>query len=365
VPSVIELSRDEARSVAVRAALLGDERPDGLIEMIRRLAGLRIEQTAVVAEAADHVAWSRLGDGYVPGLLDRAVADGRLFEYDWMLRPIEDLPAFLPEMRAPSPYPAVREWLEINAPFRRGVLAKIADLGPLTSDDIADESIVPWPSSGWTNNRNVPKMLELMHRHGELAVVGHRGRYRVFGRASEVLPDVEALDPETAARERNSRRLAAFGVIRAKARGTMAEQFDMSGVGLEARIDGVAGVWKVDAAALESTVSTTRTVILSPFDRLVFERDRVVDLFQFEYALEMYKPKAKRRWGYFALPVLHHDRLIGKVDATAEHDEGVLRVDAVHEDGPWTAAMRDAVAGALQDLADRLGLEVLRRPHAR
>jgi uncharacterized protein len=101
-------------------------------------------------------------------------------------------------------------------------------------------------------------------------------------------------------------------------------------------------------------------VILSPFDRLVFERDRVTDLFEFEYALEMYKPVAKRRWGYFALPVLHHDRLIGKVDATAEPAEGVLRVDAVHEDGPWTTATRDAVAGAIEELADRLGLEVMR-----
>jgi uncharacterized protein YcaQ len=357
---MIELTRADARAIAVRAALLGDERPDGLLDMIRRLAALRIEQTAVVAEAQDHISWSRLGDGYVPGLLVQAVADGRLFEYDWMLRPMEDLPMFLPEMRAPSPYGQVREWLEINAPFRKRLLAKIADLGPLTSDDIADESIVPWPSSGWTNNRNVPKMLELMHRHGELAVVGHRGRYRVFDRAEDVYPEVEPLEPETAARLRNERRLAAFGVIRAKARGTMAETFDMAEIGLEARIAGVKGSWRVDPVALESTVPLNRTVILSPFDRLVFERDRVTDLFEFEYALEMYKPAAKRRWGYFALPVLHHDRLIGKVDATAEHAEGVLRVDAVYEDGRWTTATRDAVAGALQDLADRLGLEVMR-----
>jgi uncharacterized protein YcaQ len=356
----VELTRAEARAIAVRAAQLGDERPTGFLEMVRRLAALRIEQTAAVAAAADHISWSRLGDGYVPGLLDRAIADGRLFEYDWMVRPIEDLPIFLPKMRAPSPYPNVREWLEVNAPFRRGVLAQLADLGPLTSADIADESIVPWPSSGWTNNRNVPKMLELMHHHGELAVVGHEGRYRVFDRASEVFPDVEPVDAELATRMRNERRLGALGVIRANAAGTPVEQFDMREVGEEATIEGVRGAWRVDRAALESAVAATRTVILSPFDRLVFERDRVTDLFEFEYALEMYKPAAKRRWGYFALPVLHHDRLIGKVDATSEHAEGVLRVDAVHEDGKWTKATRDAVAGALQELADRLGLEVMR-----
>jgi uncharacterized protein YcaQ len=92
----------------------------------------------------------------------------------------------------------------------------------------------------------------------------------------------------------------------------------------------------------------------------VFERDRLLDIFEFDYALEMYKPAPRRRWGYFALPVLHEDRLIGKVDATSEHAEGVLRVDAVYEDGRWTKAMRDAVDAALGDLADRLGLEVMR-----
>ena len=356
----ITLSRDEARAVAVRAAMLADERPSGFLDMVRRLAALRIEETAAVAPAADHISWSRLGDGYVPGLLNRGIAEGRLFEYQWAVRPMDDLPMFLPKMRAPSPYPAVREWLEVNAPFRRRVIAKIADLGPLTSADIADESIVPWPSSGWTNNRNVPKMLDLMHQHGELAVVGHEGRYRRFDRAEEVYPDVEAMDAAAAMRERNVRRLAAFGIVRAKAAGTRDEQADLAQVGEEATIEGVRGVWRVDRAALESLVPTTRTVILSPFDRLVFERDRLPDIFEFDYALEMYKPAATRRWGYFALPVLHHDRLIGKVDATSEHAEGVLRVDAVHEDGRWTKATRDAVAGAIAELADRLGLEVMR-----
>jgi uncharacterized protein YcaQ len=354
----VRLSREQARTIAVRAASLGDERPGGLLDMVRRLAALRIEQTAAVAPAADHIAWSRLGDGYIPGLLDRAIAERKLFEYDWMLRPIEDLPAFLPKMRAPSPYPNVREWLEVNKRFRRAVLDRIDDLGPLTTAQVPDESIAPWPSSGWTNNRSVPKMLDLMHHHGELAVVGREGRYRVFDRAENVLPEVDPLPEDEAARVRNERRLAALGVIRAGSGGTPVEQFDMHDVGEEAEIEGLPGEWRVDRAALESTVATTRTVVLSPFDRLVFERERLPALWDYEYALEMYKPAAKRRWGYFALPILHRDRLGGTVDATAEHAEGILRVDAVYEDEPFTPAMRDAVEGALTDLADRLGLEV-------
>ncbi len=120
-------------------------------------------------------------------------------------------------------------------------------------------------------------------------------------------------------------------------------------------------MWRVDPEALASTIPTTRTVVLSPFDRLVFERERLPALWDYEYALEMYKPAAKRRWGYFALPILHHDLLIGKVDATAEHDAGILRVDAVHEDDPFTPAMHEGVEQALADLGDRLGLEVERR----
>ncbi len=83
---------------------------------------------------------------------------------------------------------------------------------------------------------------------------------------------------------------------------------------------------------------------------------RSEQLWGFEYVLEMYKPAAKRRWGYFALPVLHHDRLVGKVDATADRKAGALVVNAVHEDVAFSAEMRDAVQQELRDLAAWQGL---------
>ena len=80
------------------------------------------------------------------------------------------------------------------------------------------------------------------------------------------------------------------------------------------------------------------------------------DLFEFDYVLEMYKPAAKRRWGYFALPVLHGDRLVGKLDATADRKAGRFFVDAVHEDVPFTKATATAVDREIAALAARLGL---------
>nr|WP_216843852.1 crosslink repair DNA glycosylase YcaQ family protein [Phytoactinopolyspora alkaliphila] len=99
-----------------------------------------------------------------------------------------------------------------------------------------------------------------------------------------------------------------------------------------------------------------RTALLSPFDRLVYDRDRALDLFGFEYVLEMYKPAAKRRWSYFALPTLHGDRLVGKLDAKADRKAGMLNVFAVHEDVPFSSEIADAVEAEIDALADWLGL---------
>ena len=100
--------------------------------------------------------------------------------------------------------------------------------------------------------------------------------------------------------------------------------------------------------------------MLWPFDRLIHDRVRAEQLFGFEYILEMYKPAAKRRWGYFALPILHHDRLVGKLDAAADRKAGVLRVNAIHRDARFTRAIAAAVDDEIASLAAWLGLEVER-----
>ena len=109
-----------------------------------------------------------------------------------------------------------------------------------------------------------------------------------------------------------------------------------------------------------SSASRSRgaTALLSPLDRLVYDRKRMVELFEFDYQLEMYKPAAKRRWGYFALPILHGDRLVGKIDATADRKAGVLRVDAIHRDAPFTEPMTGELRREIEDLARWLQLDL-------
>jgi uncharacterized protein YcaQ len=231
--------------------------------------------------------------------------------------------------------------------------------GPITSREIPDTCAVPWASSGWTNNRNVTQMLEFMQSRGEIAIAGRVGRERVWDLAGRVYPaGLEIPSVEDAERRKDERRLAALGIARARARKMPMEPVHVGEAGEPAVVEGAKGEWRVDPGYLEGGFEG-RTALLSPFDRLVHDRVRTEELFEFEYGLEMYKPAAKRRWGYFALPILHGARLVGKLDAAADRKASVLRVNAIHEDVNFSRTMHAAVRKEIDDLATWLGLEPL------
>jgi len=171
-----------------------------------------------------------------------------------------------------------------------------------------------------------------------------------------VFPDDDAVPYDDAIRIRDERRLHSLGIARPKGPECPVEPNDVGLTGEPAVVEGVRGQWRVDPAYLDGELGG-RVAILSPLDRLVYDRKRMVDLFAFDYQLEMYKPAAQRRWGYWALPVLHDNELVGKVDATADPGAGVLYVDAVHEDSDWTKKLRAAVDEEIDSLARWLGLE--------
>ena len=360
--AVHRLDLTEARRIAVRAQLLDEPRPTDLLAVVRQLTLLQIDPTAAIAPSADLVAWSRLGGSYQPAQLQEALEQDRtLFELDAMVRPMADLGLFLAAMTTWPSYDSQREWLRANDRFRRDVLDRLGASGPLLSRDVPDTSVVAWPSSGWTNNRNVTQMLEFLMMRGEVAIAGRRGKQRLWNLAERVYPTGTPVIPaEEARRLRNERRLRSLGIAREKAQAVPLEPWSVGDVGEPATVDGVPGTWRVDPGAIGKSFEG-RTALLSPFDRLIHDRDRALDLFGFEYVLEMYKPKAARRWGYFALPVLHHDRLVGKLDATGDHKSSTLRIQAIHQDVPFTRTMSDAIEAELESLASWFGLESVDR----
>lgn len=361
----LQLTREEARRIAIRAQLLDAQRPSDLLQTITQLTLLQIDPTAAIAPAADLVAWSRLGSAYRPEHLKQGLEEDRtLFEFDALVRPMADVGLYLAGAEARPTYDKSRAWLTANDSFRRDVLERLAESGPLSSRQIPDTCVVPWTSTGWTNNRNVTQMLEYLLMRGEIAIAGRVGRERLWDLPERVYPPgVRIPSVAEAERMKNERRLRSLGIARMKGTAMPIEPITVGEVGVPAIVEGVPGDWRVDPRALDGDFEG-RTALLSPFDRLAYDRLRARELFEFEYTLEMYKPKEKRRWGYFALPVLHGDRLVGKVDATADRKRSLLDVHAVHEDVRFTRTIARAVRAELESLASWLGLDAVSLPRS-
>ncbi|WP_246383194.1 DNA glycosylase AlkZ-like family protein [Nocardioides stalactiti] len=358
---MIRLDVAQARQVAVRAQLLDAYRPASLVAMVDHLTLLQIDPTAAIAPNVDLVSWSRLGDGYDHSDLRFALEEERsLVEHSSFVRPMEDIGLHL-ATASDRLHPDALAWIEANAGFRSDVIALLAADGPLTAAEIPDTSQVPWQSSGWTNDKNVDRMLELLCRTGDVAISGRRGKLRTWDVPERVYPaDLALPSYDEAKAALDARRLTALGIARPSAR-LMGEEIGAAGLGEPCVVDGADGAWNIDpdALALLDQPFEPRTALLSPYDRLVYDRDRALALFDFEYVLEMYKPAAKRRWGYFALPILHGERLVGKLDAKVDRKAGLLRVFSVHEDYPWDPAIGDAVEAEIDALAAWLGVEVV------
>jgi uncharacterized protein YcaQ len=361
---VHELSRADARRIAVRAQLLDSVRPTGLLDVVRGLTLLQVDPTAAIAPNADLVLWSRLGPSYAPIDLVDALEERTVIELRSMIRPAEDLALYTAEMVA---WPgsgkvsawrmAQSEWVKANDACRLDILDRLGSSGPLRSRDLPDTCKKPWKSSGWNDDRNVSMLLEMMVLRGEVAIAGRQGRERLWDLAERIYPDDDMVPLDQAVRTRNERRLRALGIARVRGPECPVEPWDVGDVGEPATVEGVKGTWRVDPALLGQPFAG-RAALLSPFDRLIHDRTRMVELFEFDYQLEMFKPAAKRRWGYFALPILFGDQLVGKLDATADREAGALRVDAIHRDVPFTKKMTTAVQADIDDLARWLELDL-------
>jgi uncharacterized protein len=363
VVGIHELSRTDARRIAVRAQLLDGQRPSGLLELVRGLTLVQIDQSAAIAPGADLLAWSRLGPAYSGAELDIALADRTLIELRGMIRPAEDLGLYRAEMaewlsgKVPG-WQGALDWVKANDAFRRDILARLRADGPLPTRKLPDAACaVPWRSTGWNNNRNTGQMIDLLERRGEVAVSGRSGRDRLWDLAERVQPAGPVVPAAEAIRQRNAKRLRALGIARARGPDCAVEPLDVGQAGEPAVIEGVRGAWRVDPESLGQPFAG-RTALLSPFDRLIYDRRRMTDIFGFDYQVEIFKPAARRRWGYYALPILHGDRLVGKVDAITDRERGALKVNAIHQDEPFSKTLAAAVEREIRELADWVGKEL-------
>jgi uncharacterized protein len=361
---VHHLSRQHARRIAVRAQLLDATRPSGLLDLVRHLGMVQNDTTAAVAPSAHLVCWSRIGPAFAPSDLDDLLDGRSLVELRGAIRPAEDMALFRADMRDwPGREPLrdwqvyLHDWVKANDACREEILQWLRSEGPLPARELPDTCSVPWRSTGWTNYRNVVRLLDFMEQRGEVAVSGRSGRERLWDLADRVYPDDPVVPAEEARIRRDQRRLTALGIAREKGPECPVEPLDVGNAGEPAVIDGVRGKWRVDPMQLGQPFHW-RAALLSPLDRLVVDRKRMAEIFEFDYQLEMYKPAAKRRWGYYALPILYGDRLVGKVDAAADQRAGVLWINAIHEDVPFTKSMRAAIDQQIADLGQWLQLQI-------
>ncbi len=266
------VSPEEARRIAIRAQLL-DGSATSILDTIRHLGFLQIDPVSTVAPPQQLVLWSRLGP-YDVAELDRLLWEEKeLFEWNAYIWPIEALPLTRARMRRRTgKYAWERrgtEFLQTNAGYKRYVLKELGRRGPLLSRELGDHSIRTWKSHSWYGSRNTSVMLDILHRRGVVAIVGRRNGQRLWDLAERWYPEVETVPLRDADRLLAEKRFRAQRV-RLTTRG-----------------------WEAHPDAADGPVPE-RVTFLSPFDRLVHDRDRAEALFDFRYRLEMYVPKAKR-----------------------------------------------------------------------
>jgi uncharacterized protein YcaQ len=369
----MKLSLADARRMAVAGQLLPAPRGTSILDVVRRIGYLQLDPTRAVERNHLLVLWSRLGS-YSVEELQRLLDERELYEYSAAIVPTEDHPLHRSAMRRyptthlPAWNERIKRWLKDNDAAQRRVFAQLRRNGPLASReiDLADVPVRSWESAGWTNDRNLTRLLEMLSLQGKVLVSKREGGQRLWDVAERVVP--ERLRKSKSPPLPEVVRRAADRSLRGLGVATPREVLDEPFVGgpypgiqeAAQQIGRVAEVEGLGRRLVHPDAEPRRsrqTTLLSPFDPLIRNRERTNALFGFRFRLEIYVPKDKREFGFFVLPILHGDRLIGRVDPTMDRNAKVLRVNAVfaEESAPETAG--PSVARAISRLGSWLGAE--------
>lgn len=391
------ISPATARRLAITKQHLAGARheptPAGILDVVRDLGCLQLDPLSTVSRSHTLVVFSRVGP-YNIADIDRLIYhDRKLFEYWAHAASIvltEEYPIHHLRMRtyAKTDDPwhiRIAEWIQDNKTLRDTILREIKRNGPVSSRVLNEGGIAPksWVSSGWTNDRNVSRMLDFLWMQGKIMVAKRQGLNKFWDLAERVLPEWtprEKLSEREVVTRAAQKSLRALGVATEKQIaahyvsgrypnlneriGELRESGDIERVEIR---DGKEGTWKgewnVHASDLpllekiERGEFEGRTVLLSPFDNLVRDRVRNIRFWNFDYKIEIYTPQAKRKYGYYVLPILHHDQLIGRIDPQMDRARGVLNINAVHAEpnAPRDQRTARAVRDAIEELGEFLG----------
>lgn len=382
-----------ARRLAVtRQRLTGKTAPptaDGILDVVRDLGCLQLDPISAVARSPLLVTWSRVGV-FDPADLDRLIyQEKRLFEYWAHVASIvltEEYPVFHWRMRRyvqakdDSWAQTVRDWIKQNQALHDFILAELRAKGALFSRQIEADGLDPqsWVSSGWTDGRNVSRMLDFLWSRGEIMVAGRSGLQKKWDLSERCLPDWtprDQWDDGQVVGFAAQKSLRALGVATAQqikqhyTRGrypnlpAVLKTLEHEKRIQQVEVEGQKGTWYVHADDLplldriEAGDWQPRTTLLSPFDNLICDRKRTESLWDFFFRIEIYVPAAKRQYGYYVLPILHGERLIGRIDPKYDRKTQTLRVDHIYAEPDAPAEAAPEIRTAIESLAQFVGAQ--------
>jgi uncharacterized protein YcaQ len=351
--------------------------------VVRRIGCLQSDPVSAVARSPLLVLFARLGTVRKASLEHAAYEDRVLFDswaHEASLVATADLPLHRWAMRtvlAGDDARAVRArtFLSANAEFCEELVGELRRRGPLRARELEDRSAEPWRHGWWTaevsGRQTIARLLHLLWLSGRVGVSRREGGERLWDVMERCLPadaPPEELTDAQAEREAVLRAVRMLGVARAAhvrvhflRRRYRSPARTLSALVADGRLEpvtvaGLAEMWfaaPADLDALADLAQGSRTTALSPFDNLLCDRARAAELFGFEHRLEIYVPAAKRRWGYYVLPILHRERIVARADAALDARAGVLRIHALHREPGVrrTPALDRAVMRALERLA--------------
>ena len=391
----------QARRLAVtKQRLVGprpEPTPDGIVDLIRDLGCVQVDPIRAVERTQYLVLWSRLGN-YDPAHLDTTLwEDRRLFEYWAHAASIvltENFPIHSSQMAAAHGSDSrrdkqTRRWLRKNNALRQRVVDTLTEHSPLSAAQLEVTDSAGrrrGTTGGWGSGTEVNWLLSRLWQRGDVVIAGRNGQRRFWALMDRWLPDWtprESLPEREVVRRAAQISLKALGVgtpmhirnhfVRGHYDGLDEVLAELVTEGWITRvtIEGDEALWPgewyihADDLALVTELNDhwiPRTVLLSPFDNLICDRARTLTMWDFDFTIEIYVPQVQRKYGYYVMPILHGDRLVGRVDPRMDRTTNTLIVNAVYaephaQDDPQVA---DSTARVIEDLGRFLGARHVR-----